>query len=83
MQVDVELPARFRRIVAEKTGVIGLVDGGLQAARLVHELAADIDIGGMRPHRKTSNHTALKQLVWLMANDVAVLACTWLGTHRH
>ena len=79
MQVDVKIPARFGSILTKQASVIRLVNCSLQAARLIHKFAADIDIGGMRPHRKTSNHTALKQLVWLMADNVAVLACTWLG----
>ena len=79
MQVDVELPAGFGGIVAEKTSGIGLVDGGLKAARLVHELATDIDIGGMRTHRETGENTAFQQLVRLVPDDVAILACAGFG----
>src|SRR5690606_38859986 len=47
MDVDVEIPAAFVAI-AEKAGVVGFVDGALQRLALAHELAAYVDIGGMR-----------------------------------
>ena len=79
VKIDVELPARFGGIVAKKAGGISFVDGGLKAARLVHEFTTDIDIGGMCPHRETGDHTAFQQLVRLVPDDIAVLACAGFG----
>ena len=79
MQIDVELPAGFRGIVAKQAGRVGLVDGGLKAARLIHELAAYVDVGGMRTHGETGHDTAFEKLVRLVTDDVAVLACAGFG----
>ena len=79
VKIDVELPAGFGGIVAKKAGDISFVDGGLKAARLVHEFTTDIDISGMCPHRETGDHTAFQQLVRLVPDDIAVLACAGFG----
>ena len=44
------------------------------ALRLVVELAADIDVAGVRAHREAGDQAAFDQLVRVVAHDVAVLA---------
>src|SRR4029077_11861309 len=74
VQVELEIVPRTAGVLAEETGIVGLLDRHLQVARLVVELAADIDVPGGRTHPGAGKETALDQLVRVPAQDVAVLA---------
>ena len=74
MQVDVDVVARAAGVLADEPGLVGLVDRDLEVPRLVVELAADVDVGGLHPHADAGQDAALDQLVRVPAQDVAVLA---------
>ena len=73
MQVEVEIPA-VDVVLADELCVIGLVDRGLQYLALADELAADIDVGGMRAHGEAREQRAFDQELRIVAHDVPVLA---------
>src|SRR5690606_1827496 len=52
----------------------GLVDGALQRLALTDELAADIDVGGLRAHGEARDQAALDKRVRIVTQDVTVLA---------
>ena len=79
MQIAVEIPPGAAGILADQSGLVGLVDRRLQGHCLVVEFAADIDVAGMRPHREGRDEAALDQLVRIVADDVAILAGAGLG----
>ncbi len=66
-------------VLADQLGVIGLVDRRLQALALAHELAADIDVAGVRGHRGAGIEAALDQQMRIVPHDLAVLAGAGLG----
>src|ERR1700733_9909513 len=82
MEIDFEIEARAARVRADQLCVIGLVDCGLEIDGLVVELAADIDVTGMRTHRARGQERALDQLVRIEAEDVAILASAGLALVR-
>src|SRR5262249_6344192 len=47
--VEIERPA-IDVVLADQLGLIGLIDRRLQMLTLADELAADVDIAGVRPH---------------------------------
>ena len=59
---------------ADQLRVIGLVDRGLQHLALADELAADIDVGDVRPHGEGGQERALDEKMRIVAHDVPVLA---------
>ena len=59
MQVEIEIPA-VDVVLADQLGVIGLVDGRLQDLALADELAANVDVGDMRPHGEARRETRLR-----------------------
>ena len=79
MDEHVEIIARLGGILADQSGLIGLVDRRLQHFGLADIFAADIDIGGTRAHCETGDQRALDQLVRIVAQDLAVLAAARLG----
>ena len=70
---DVEVPA-VDVVLADELGRVGLVDGGLQALALAHELAAHVDVGGVRAHGEGGEQRALDQEMGIVAHDLPVLA---------
>ena len=74
----VKVIARAAGILANQTRIIGFVDGRLKRFRLANILAANVDIGRTRPHREASYQCAFDQLVWIMADNLAVFAGTRL-----
>ncbi len=85
MDEHVHVPAGIARILAQQPGLIGLVDGGLQMLGLAHELAADVDVGGMGVHGEAGHQAALDQLVRVEAHDLAILAgagLAFVGVHH-
>ena len=59
---------------ADQPGGVGLVDRPLQRLGLAVELAADVDVGGVRAHGDAGEQAALDQLVRLVPHDLPVLA---------
>src|SRR5262249_52744439 len=59
--------------------LVGLIDRGLEPLALADELAADIDVAGMRVHREARDQAALDQEMRIMPHDLAVLAGAGLG----
>src|SRR5579863_2279603 len=76
--VEVERPA-VDVVLADQLGLIGLIDRGLQMLALANELAADIDVAGMRSHRETGEQTPLDQQMRIVPHDLAILAGAGLG----
>ena len=78
MQIEIEVPA-IDVVLADELCVIGLVDRGLEHLALTDEFAADIDVGGMRPHGEAREQRAFDQELRIMAHDVPILASAGLG----
>src|ERR1700722_4022071 len=76
--VEVERPA-VDVVLADQLGLIGLIDRGLKMLALADELAAHIDVAGMRAHREACDQTALDQQMRIVPHDLAVLAGAGLG----
>src|SRR4051794_27449460 len=81
MDVEIEIPA-VPVVLADELRLIGLVDGGLQALALTNELAADVDVAGVRRHGGAGNQTALDQEMRFVPHDLAILAGAGLGFIR-
>src|SRR5215472_426891 len=79
MQIKFEIPAGAAGVFAYETGVVGLVNRGLQALSLVVELAADIEVAAMHAHPDRGEQTALHKLVRVVADNIAVFASAWLA----
>src|SRR5260370_42570199 len=58
--IEVERPA-VDIVLADQFCLIGLIDRGLQMLALPDELAADIDVAGMRAHREAREQAAFDQ----------------------
>src|SRR3954454_10702537 len=71
--IDVERPA-VDIVLADQLGLIGLVDRRLEMLALADELAADIDVAGMRVHRAARDQAALDQEMRIVPHDLAILA---------
>ena len=76
--IDVERPA-VDIVLADQLRIIGLIDRGLQMLPLADELAAHIDVAGMRVHREACQETAFDEKMWVVPHDLAVLAGAGLG----
>ena len=76
--VEIERPA-VDIVLADQLGLIGLIDRGLQVLALADELAAHIDVAGMRAHREAREQAALDQEMRVVPHDLAVLAGAGLG----
>ena len=70
---EVEVPA-VDVVLADQLGRVGLVDGRLQALALADELAAHVDVAGVRAHGEGGEQRALDQQVRIVPHDLAVLA---------
>ena len=69
-------------VLADQPRLIGLVDGALQRLALADELAADVDVGGVRPHGEAGDQAALDQEMRIVPHDLPVLAGAGLGSRR-
>src|SRR5262249_49857945 len=61
-------------VLANQPGLVGLVDGRLQALALAHELTAHVDVADVRAHGVAGDEAALDEEVRLVPHDLAVLA---------
>jgi hypothetical protein len=66
-------------VLADEIGLVGLVHRRLQALALAHELAADVDEAGMRPHGEAGDQAAFDQQMRVVPHDLAILAGAGLG----
>ncbi len=73
MDVEVEVPA-VDVVLADQLGRVGLIDRRLQPLALADELAAHVDVSGVRPHGEGREQAALDQMVRIVPHDLAVLA---------
>src|SRR5262249_1564293 len=78
MEVEVEVPA-VDVALADQLGLIGLVDRGLQTFSFSDELAADVDVAGVRGHGGAGEEAALDEKMRIVPHDLAVLAGAGLG----
>src|SRR6185312_4677293 len=76
--IKIERPA-VNVILADQLGRIGLVDRRLQVLALADELAAHIDVAGMRAHREAGDEAAFDQKMRIVPHDLAVLAGAGFG----
>ena len=74
MDVEVEVIAGSAGVLADQAGLVGLVDRRLQALALADELAAHVDVAGMRPHGEAGDQAALDQKMRVVPHDLAILA---------
>ncbi len=56
---DVKVVAAAAGVLPDQALLVGLGDGQVQVARLVVELAADVDVGGAGAHRPARHQAAL------------------------
>ncbi len=75
---NIHIPAALVAL-AEQTGLVALVDSGLQRFTLTHELAANINIGSVCAHGATGDYAAFDQRMRIVAQNFAVLAGARLG----
>ena len=78
MDVEIEVVA-VDVVLAEKLGLIGLIDRGLQALALADEFAAHVDVARAAIHRPAGDQAALDQEMRIVPHDLAVLAGAGLG----
>ena len=76
--VEIERPA-VDVVLADQLRFIGLIDRGLQVLALPNELAAHIDVAGVRAHREAREQATLDQKMRIVPHDLAVLAGAGLG----
>lgn len=85
MHEHIEVIARTARVLADKTGFVGLVYSELHIGRLVVELATYVDVGSSCAHRTAGDQTTFDELVRVMSHDLAVLArarLTFVGVNH-
>ena len=78
VDVDIHIPS-VDIVLADQARGIGLVDSGLQALALADELAPDIDVAGVCVDREGGEQGAFDKEVWVVAEDLPVLAGSGLG----
>ena len=61
-------------VLADQPRLIGLVDGALQRLALADVFAADVDVGGVRPHGEAGDEAALDEEMRIVPHDLPVLA---------
>src|SRR5271170_7828917 len=66
-------------VLADQPRLIGLVDSRLQAPALEDVLAANIDVGRLRPHCERGDERTLDEGMRIVPHDLAVLAGAGFG----
>ena len=61
-------------VLADQPRLVGLVDGALQRLALADVFAADVDVGGVRPHGEGGDEAALDEEMRIVPHDLPVLA---------
>ena len=73
VNVEIEIPA-IHIVLAEKFGLVGLIDRRLQALTFADKLAAHIDVAGAGAHGEAGDQASLDQQMRIVPHDFAVLA---------
>ena len=63
MDDDFEIPARAAGVGPDQPGLARLRNGVFEPLGLAEEFAADVDEGGVRPHRETGQQRAFEQFM--------------------
>ena len=79
MQNKIAVPARFRGITAYQTSFIGFVNGMLQVARFIHELAANIDKHCVCVDSRGRDQCTFDQTMGIEAQNIAIFARAGFG----
>lgn len=66
-------------VLTNKSLCVGFIDSSLQLDLLVPELATNIDVGCFRSHAEAHDEGTFDKLVWVMTQDLTVLASAWFG----
>ena len=82
VHVDIEVVARVASVLAEEALFVGLIDSSLKLDLLVPELATDVDVGSLGTHAEADDKSALDELVWVVSEDLTVLASARLRLIR-
>ena len=82
VNIDVKVIARFTGVLADQTGVIRLVDGGLQRFALADVFAANVDVASVGVHSEAGNQATFDQRVRIVTHDFAVFTGTGFGFIR-
>ena len=77
--VDVEVVAGARGVLADEALGVGLLDGAVEAVGLVPELTTDVDVRGLSAHGEASEESTFDKLVRVVTHDLTVLARAGLG----
>ena len=78
MGIEVEVHPGAQYVAAQQAGRVGLLQRPLEACDRFVELAADIVVTHGGTHAVAGDGHALDQLVWVVSQDVPVLAGAWL-----
>ena len=79
MERNIKIPARPGGVLTQQAFIISLCNRVQQVGTLVIKFAAYINVATVRAHRETGDQRALQQLMRLVSQNVAVLACARLG----
>ena len=78
MHIEIERIA-VNIVLADQPGLIGLVNGRLQAFAFANKLAANINIGGVGAHGEGGEQRPFNEMMRIVTYDLAVLAGARLG----
>ena len=75
--MDVDVDAGALDVLAEQTGIIGILEGGFEMLEgFVMKFAAQVVVGNTRTRAVTTYRDAFDHGMWVEAQDVAILAGT-------
>ena len=77
MSIDIEIVTGTTGILAEETLVVSLLNCSLELQAFVPEFTSYVNIGGLSSHSKTNDQGAFNQFVWIMSENLPVLASAW------
>lgn len=79
VEVHIEAVSTPARVLAEEPRLVRLVDRLLDVARLLVELAPNVDVRCGCVHGPPGNEATFDELMGVAAHDLAVLAGAWLA----
>ena len=74
MNDHIEVVATTTSVLSDESLLICLVDGSLQLDLLVPELASNVDVGCLGAHAEANYESAFDKLVWVVSQDLSILA---------
>ena len=78
MHDHIEIVAATAGVFADKSLLVGLINGSLKLDLLVPKLTSDVDVGSLGTHAKTNDKSTFNELVWVVSKDLTILASSWL-----